>query len=101
MRRGREPKRLGAALMAWLDEERRKRRRRGGDLQEVWAAAAGEQIAAHTRVLDIRQMVMRVQVDSSALLSELVGVHRDRILRALRGAERPLMVRDLRFELGS
>ncbi len=77
-----------------------KQRKRQGRVEQRWAEAAGEAVAAHTRVVEFAGMVLRVEVDSSALLSELVGFQRRRILEKLRAGPDPLWVRDVRFELG-
>ena len=74
-------------------------RKHQGWVEQHWAEAAGEAVAAHTRVVEFKGMVLRVQVDSSALLGELVGFHRDGILEKLRAGPDPLWVREVRFEL--
>jgi predicted nucleic acid-binding Zn ribbon protein len=81
-------------------KEAMRTRREQNHLGALWEQAAGAAIAAHTRVVDFRQGILRIAVDSSPLLQELVGFHRDRLLKALRENEPPLLVRDLRFQLG-
>ncbi len=75
----------------------REQRRR---VERAWAAAAGPELAAHTRVGSFKRGVMRIQADSSALLQELVAFRREEIIEALRRNEEGLIVHEIRFEMG-
>ncbi len=68
-------------------------------VREKWRAAVGQEIAARTRVLGFTRGVLRVEVTSSALLQELASVYRGTITRSLAAGDRPVTVRDIRFEL--
>ena len=68
-------------------------------IERQWREAVGPKAAAHTRVAAFSGMVLRVEVDSSALLHELVAFRRADLLERLRSGDRPLLVRDVRFEL--
>lgn len=75
-------------------------RGRQGRIERQWSEAVGPKAAAHTRVAAFQGMVLRIEVDSSALLHELVAFRRADLLERLRSGDRPLLVRDVRFELG-
>ena len=96
-----EPRVLGEVLGAFIRQTGMGQRGRQGKVEQRWRDAVGEAVAAHTRVVEFRGMVLRVDVDSSALLHELVSFRRVKILEKLRSGENPLPVRDVRFELGS
>jgi predicted nucleic acid-binding Zn ribbon protein len=69
------------------------------ELQSVWAAVAGEQIAAQTKVLGVRRGVLQVSVSNSALLSELVSFHKQSLVKALRTQQTDLRLKDIKFRL--
>ena len=98
-RRGGEPRKIRGVVRSAMRQaplaQRAKRERVG----RAWAAAAGEEIAAHTSPRDFRRGVLRIGVDSSTLLAELVSFHRERLLEALTENEEGLVVREIRFEL--
>ena len=66
-------------------------------LQELWSEIAGEQIAAGTRVMGLRNGVLTIGVNSSPLLSELSSFHHERLLEALQ-AKHGQRIKDLRFK---
>ncbi len=96
-----EARRLDDVVQSFLRKTGLHRRAQQGQIEQRWREAAGAGIAAHTRVVAFRSTVLRVEVDSSALLHELVSFHRAAILSRLRSGDSPLLVRDVRFELGS
>ena len=98
-RRRPDPQRLAVALETWMKQGRTRSGSKQRRLQQQWTAAAGGKIAAHTRVIGFDRMILQVRVDSSTLLSELVGFHRDDLLKRLREGEKPLLVREIRFRL--
>ena len=100
-RRRPDPQRLAMGLDAWMKQGRTRGGSKQRQLQQQWAAAAGEKVAAHTRVVEFSRMILQVRVDSSTLLSELAAFHRDDLLRRLREGEKPLLVREIRFRLTS
>ena len=93
------PERLGEALARSLSKRGLGERLRVHALNEKWRRAVGEEIAPHTRVLSFARGVLRVQVDSSALLQELASVYTEAITRSLGSGEGPLAVRQIRFQL--
>src|SRR5688572_12516449 len=66
-------------------------------LERAWAEVAGPLIAPHTRVGTLRRGVLEVQVDSSALMQELSGFHKRRLLEQLRRQLPNTPIGDLRF----
>ena len=98
-RRRPDPQRLATALETWMKQGRMRGGSKQRRLQQQWAEVAGQEIAAHTRVIGFSRMILQVSVDSSVLLSELTAFHRDELLRKLREGEKPLLVRDIRFQL--
>lgn len=69
-------------------------------LEKSWAEAAGEEYAAHTRVLVLKKGVLEVSVDSSVLLQELSQYQKRPILTKLRKLLPALVLTDLRFKYG-
>ncbi len=86
-----------------LGREMARRRKRGWGVDErvrrKWTAVAGPEIAARTSVASFRRKVLRVRVDSSALLAELEGVYKKHLLISLAEGDDPVYVRDLSFQL--
>lgn len=78
-------------------------KRRGWNVDEnvrrKWAQVAGPEIAARTSVVSFRRKILRIRVDSSALLAELEGVYRKHLLISLAEGDDPVYVRNLSFEL--
>jgi predicted nucleic acid-binding Zn ribbon protein len=71
-------------------------------LAAAWKDAVGAEVAAETRVRGWRDGVLTVEVQSSALLSELSTFYRASILAALRArrGEKVAEVKDISFKLG-
>ena len=67
------------------------------ELRELWSSIAGEQIAAGTRVMGLKNGVLTVGVISSPLLSELSSFHHERLLEALQ-AKHGQRIKDLKFK---
>jgi predicted nucleic acid-binding Zn ribbon protein len=65
-------------------------------LRDLWSEVAGEQIAAQTRVLGLKNGVLSVGVSTSPLLSELAAFHSEQLLAGLQ-AKRGKAIRELRF----
>jgi predicted nucleic acid-binding Zn ribbon protein len=68
-------------------------------LADVWREAAGEKIAAKTKVMGIKNGVLQVGVSNAALLSELASFHRHSLLEALQASSGELAIRDVKFRL--
>lgn len=67
------------------------------ELGKLWSEIAGEQIAASTRVMGLRNGVLMIGVSSSPLLSELASFHHERLLEALQ-AKLGKRIKDLKFK---
>ncbi|HVJ68831.1 MAG TPA: DUF721 domain-containing protein [Caulifigura sp.] len=67
------------------------------ELRELWSEIAGDQIAASTRVMGLRNGVLTIGVTSSPLLSELSAFHSERLLEGLQ-AKHGKRIRDLKFK---
>jgi predicted nucleic acid-binding Zn ribbon protein len=70
-------------------------------LEEAWRAAVGEAAAEHTRVGVLRRGVLEVMVDNAALMQELAGFRKRKLLEALRGRLPEIALNDLRFKAGT
>jgi predicted nucleic acid-binding Zn ribbon protein len=77
--------------------------RRQGRLQleRAWAAAAGDEYAAHSCVLGLRRGVFEVEVDSAVLLQELAHFHKRRLLTALCANLPGHPIKEVRFRAGA
>ena len=64
-------------------------------------AAAGEEIAAHTRVRSLRAGVLTVEVDSPALCHRLSSFEKERLLLGIKERVRKAPVCELRLRLGA
>ena len=73
----------------------------GPSLHEQWKRAVGDEIARHTRVIELSGGELLVEVDSSPLLNELSTYSREEILCSLQSLESFRGVRKLRFRAGS
>lgn len=70
-------------------------------LEEAWEAAVGPQAAPHTRIGGMRRGVLEVLVDNAALMQELAGFRKRKLLEALRGRLPEVPLNDLRFKAGT
>jgi len=67
-------------------------------LESAWAQAAGPEIAEKTRVLTLRRGTLEVDVrGGGALLHELAGFHKRRLIRELKQLLPGHPIKDLRF----
>ena len=94
-----EPSMLSDAVKSFLKSSGAGMRRHQARIETRWAEAAGEALAKHTRALSFQGGVLRIGVDSSVLLSELVNVHRERLENVLTNGDAPLLLREIRFEM--
>jgi predicted nucleic acid-binding Zn ribbon protein len=85
-------------LRAW--EMHRAGRARGATIHDRWASAAGPDAAAHSRPRSIRNGVLRVVVDTSALLQELAAFRKPELISRLNADNATPAVIDIRFEIG-
>src|SRR5262245_49916224 len=70
-------------------------------LEQAWVAAAGPDVAPHTRVGSFRRGVLEVEVAGGVVLQELAPCHKRRLLDALRQALPGTTVSDLKFRAGT
>ncbi len=70
-------------------------------LLEAWKQAAGEKIASQTTVQGIKNRIVMVGVENSALLNELNSFHKSSLLQKLQKEYGKQDVRDIRFRLKS
>ncbi len=70
-------------------------------LKDAWKQAAGDKIAGQTVVLGIKNRVVQIGVENSALLNELNSFHKASLLQKLQTEYGKQDVRDLRFRLKS
>jgi predicted nucleic acid-binding Zn ribbon protein len=68
-------------------------------LEQAWAEAAGD-FARQTRIAAFRRGVLEIEVGNAALLQELVGFHRRRMLDHLKRKLTGVLLRDLKFRSG-
>ena len=73
-------------------------RRRREELEALWREAVGEEIAARTRVGQIRSGVLTIEVESAPLFSELDAFRRDELRSFLRDRYTHEPIADLRFK---
>lgn len=96
---GGSPRALGDVLSHLFALRGYGRVRGNRQLQDVWQEAAGQQIAARTRVLGLKNGVLQVGVGNASLLSELAAFHRPSLLEALQSIDGELGIRELKFRL--
>ncbi|MHC4505186.1 MAG: DciA family protein [Planctomycetota bacterium] len=93
------PEGLGDILKREIRPKVRRRRRDEDRARHKWTAVIGDELASRTAVVSFRRKVLRVQVDSSALLAELDGIYKKELISALAEGEDPVMVRTIEFQL--
>jgi predicted nucleic acid-binding Zn ribbon protein len=70
-------------------------------LEEAWRTAAGEQVADRTELGSLRRGALEVIVSDAALLQELAGYEKHRLLLELQQALGARRITDIRFRLGA
>lgn len=68
-------------------------------LQEIWCTVVGREIERKTTVTEFNRGVLNVAVNNSALLGELNGFHKQRLLNELQQKCGHLKIRDIKFRL--
>ena len=96
----RQPKRIGEAVAQAIHRYGYGRQSAGQALAKAWQEAAGETIAAQTRVGRLRSGVLDVVVASSIWMQELTFA-RDEILTRLKKAAPDQRITDFRFRIGA
>lgn len=77
------------------------RRQEQTRLEQAWRDVAGPEIAAATRVASFRRGILEIEVGHAALMHELVGFHKRRLLGELQAALTGMTVTNLRFRAGT
>jgi predicted nucleic acid-binding Zn ribbon protein len=70
-------------------------------LEQAWAAAAGPEYSAITRVAGFRRNVLEVEVKGAVPMQELSQFHKRKVLERLRKTLTGLTIADLRFRAGA
>lgn len=99
-RRGGAPERVDAILSRVLRDPAIRRVPRASSMSELWARAAGPQVAAESRPDTLRRGVLTVEVRSASLLSELSGFRVQELLAKVVEADGSGRITGLRFRLG-
>lgn len=99
MDRGPEP--LREVLSRLFTERGWGRRQERTRLETAWVDVAGQEIAQQTRVGAVKRGVMEIEVGNGALLQELAGFHKRRLLDALKAKLTGVPLHDLRFRAGT
>jgi len=97
----RGPQRLGRVLADYLRRAGLHEVEEARELASAWRASVSPKVLEGTRLVRVRNGVVHVAVNSSALLFELTGFRREEILTRLRSSYEGGYVRDLRFMLDS
>jgi predicted nucleic acid-binding Zn ribbon protein len=90
---------IGDVLRREIVRGARQRRRVDARVRAKWEEGVGPEIAARTLPVSFKGHVLRVSVDSSALLSELSGIYRKELVSAMAEGENAVSVRTVEFEL--
>lgn len=90
---------LGEVLKREIMRGARRRRRVEAKVRAKWDEVVGEEIARRTVPVSFRGHVLRVRVESSALLAELSGIYKKELVTAMAEGENPVSVRTIEFEL--
>ncbi|MEM7231857.1 MAG: DUF721 domain-containing protein [Planctomycetota bacterium] len=100
-KRRREPEAIEDILKRWLKANQARQRVSDREIFERWPDIVGEEIGAHTRVVDLRSGVLFVEVDSAPLLHELSTYFGTSLLESVRATECGESIGEIRFQAGS
>ena len=70
-------------------------------LERAWEETAGPELAAQTRLVDVRRGVMEIEVNNAVLLQELAAFQKRTLLEQLRRRLPNTTLNDLRFRAGT
>ena len=97
---GAEP--LRAVIGDFLERTGLARQLEAGKLGRIWAEVAGPELARRTRLAGpLRGGILRIEVDSPALLAELSGFESERLQNEMRQRFKRTYIRKLKFQLGT
>ena len=93
---------ISEAIDSFMNQSGLTRKMRHDSLGRAWCEILGDDLAEHTRLSrKIQRGVLKVEVDSSALLAELSGLRKAEIIRKLNEQVKSVYVEDIKFRLGS
>ncbi|MHC4883691.1 MAG: DciA family protein [Planctomycetota bacterium] len=69
------------------------------DIVMLWNETVGDEIAAQTRVRSVRNGVLHIDIESSALKLELEQFYAPQLVETMRGADPNLSLQSIRFHL--
>jgi predicted nucleic acid-binding Zn ribbon protein len=92
----RDPAPLGGALDEFLRESGISLLLKYPQLHAVWLGIVGEEVGAHARIAALRNGVLEVAVDSSALMTD-IRFHKAALLKDLRAAVRKPFIQNIHF----
>jgi predicted nucleic acid-binding Zn ribbon protein len=69
-------------------------------LEDAWRAAAGEDVAAKTRVGSLRRGVLEIEVGNGVLMQELASFRKRKLLEDLKAKLPGTPLRELKFRAG-
>ena len=93
-----EPHRIGKVLSELIALKGLARVHGVEQLQQAWRTVAGEEIGRQTRVLELSRGLLQIGVANSAVLSELAGFHKEKLLQSLQEQFADLKIRDIKFK---
>lgn len=93
-----EPHRIGKVLSELIALKGLARVHGVEQLQQAWRTVAGEEIGRQSRVLELSRGVLQIGVANSAVLSELAGFHKEKLLQSLQEQFADLKIRDIKFK---
>lgn len=97
----REPETVGALAKQVLRSIGVDRSGKNLKVRRAWEEAAGEEVSACTRVEALKDNVLVVLVESSALMSELAGFRRKEILDYIKEKYPRLGILEIDFKAGT
>ncbi len=97
--RGGGPTQLSGALREVLARRKIGRVLESRELGQLWRESVPEDIAAKTRVLNLRHRQFLVEVADTVLLSELANFHQRGILKKLQQARPDLQIQGIKWKL--
>ncbi|HWL07657.1 MAG TPA: DUF721 domain-containing protein [Planctomicrobium sp.] len=96
-----EPEGLGSVLSSLFARKGYGKAQSSRQLHELWNDSVDIDVAAVTKVLNLRNGVLQVAVANSAMLSELASFRRMEILAKLKETTSGHQIKDLKFKLRS
>jgi len=93
------PQRIADVLSELISRRGYAREQSGGVDRAVWSEVAGPQLAAHTRVGELKRGVLEIFAANNMVLSEL-GFHKARLLAELTPRLPQIKLTGLRFKVG-